>query len=250
MQWNKISAGANIPEDMNVVIEIPIGGEPVKYELDKDSGALVVDRILSTSMRYPGNYGFIPHTLGNDGDPLDVLIVCDTPFVPGSVIGCRVIGVLRMTDEAGGDEKIIAVPCTRVSRLFDRVNSLDDLAELRLEQIVHFFENYKGLDSGKWVKLSGWGSLEEAKAIILAGLQAASKTDAASDPDAEMGTDLALHAQPVVAETGATVLDIQARLMRAAEAGAFEVSNHQASAIHRDTDDWFFEDQPDERQVA
>jgi inorganic pyrophosphatase len=246
MQLSKISAGDNVPENLNVVIEIPIGGEPVKYELDKDSGALVVDRILSTSMRYPGNYGFIPKTLGDDGDPLDVLIVCDTPFIPGSVISCRTIGVLRMTDEAGGDEKIIAVPSRRVSRMFDRVNSLDDVAELRLRQIAHFFENYKGLDAGKWVKLSGWGSREEANAIIVAGLRAATKSDTKSMPPGDLPTP----EQHAPADAKAGVLDIQALLMRAAEGGAFEADSLLPSEYCSGNDGRIFDHQPDKRQVA
>jgi inorganic pyrophosphatase len=244
MQWNRIPAGNNLPDDLNVVIEIPVGGEPVKYEANKETGALVVDRILSTSMRYPGNYGFVPNTLGDDGDPLDVLIVCDTPLLPGSVINCRAIGVLRMADEAGGDEKIIAVPCSHVSRLFDRIRSLDDLPELRLEQIAHFFENYKGLDSGKWVKLSGWGDHHEARALIVAAWNAASMSQTG-------GTAEAAAESPVAPGDARTLIhDLQVRLKTASPGLALAVPDASGEADPHSGDEWFFDDSGFNRHVA
>jgi len=166
MRIEAISAGNNPPEDINVIIEIPVGGEPIKYELDKESGALYVDRFLYTPMRYPGNYGFVPHTLSDDGDPADVLIATTRPLVPGAVINCRPIGVLLMSDEAGMDEKIIAVPNTKLTRRYESVKNYNDLPEITLQQIQHFFEHYKDLESGKWVKFEGWGDAEKAKELL------------------------------------------------------------------------------------
>lgn len=166
MLIEKLAIGSNPPEDVNVIIEVPIGGEPIKYEMDKESGALVVDRFLYTSMRYPGNYGFIPHTLSDDGDPCDV-IVCNTrALVPGAVINCRPVGVLLMEDEAGTDEKILAVPSPKLTRRYERVQSYKDLPDITLEQVQHFFEHYKDLEKTKWVKIVGWGDADQAKAII------------------------------------------------------------------------------------
>lgn len=173
MRIDAISIGHNPPEDINVIVEVPVGGEPIKYEMDKASGAMFVDRFLYTSMRYPGNYGFVPHTLSEDGDPLDVLIANTRTLVPGCVMNCRPIGVLFMRDEAGMDEKLIAVPSQRVSGNYDRVHSLDDLQELKREQIVHFFERYKDLEKGKWVELDRWGDVDEAKAMVLKSIEAA-----------------------------------------------------------------------------
>jgi len=166
MRIEAISAGNNPPEDINVIIEIPVGGEPIKYELDKESGALYVDRFLYTPMRYPGNYGFVPHTLSDDGDPADVLIATTRPLIPGAVINCRPIGVLLMSDEAGMDEKIIAVPNTKLTRRYESVKNYNDLPEITLQQIQHFFEHYKDLESGKWVKFEGWGDAEKAKELL------------------------------------------------------------------------------------
>lgn len=166
MNIDAIPAGDNPPEDINVIIEIPVGGEPIKYELDKESGAMFVDRFLYTPMRYPGNYGFVPHTLSEDGDPADVLIATTRPLVPGAVINCRPIGVLLMKDEAGMDEKIVAVPTARLTRRYENIHNHTDLPQITLEQIQHFFEHYKDLEPGKWVEFEGWGDAEVAKELI------------------------------------------------------------------------------------
>ncbi len=166
MRIDAISPGTNPPDDINVIIEVPVGGEPIKYELDKDAGTLVVDRFLYTPMRYPGNYGFIPHSLSDDGDPADVLVASTRALVPGCVINCRPIGVLIMEDEAGGDEKIIAVPGDRLTRRYEKIRTYSDLPEITTEQIEHFFAHYKDLESGKWVKIVRWGDADEAKAMI------------------------------------------------------------------------------------
>ena len=173
MRIDAISIGENPPNDINVIVEVPIGGEPVKYEMDKESGAMIVDRMLYTSMRYPGNYGFIPHTLSDDGDPLDVLIANQRPIIPGAVINCKPIGVLFMKDEAGGDEKLIAVPSEKVSALFEKTNDIDDLADILRRQISHFFERYKDLEDGKWVKLERWGNADEARDLIMRSIEQA-----------------------------------------------------------------------------
>src|SRR3569623_432285 len=170
MNIDAISVGANPPHEVNVIIEVPIGGEPIKYELDKTAGTLVVDRFLHTAMRYPGNYGFIPHTLSEDGDPCDVIITNTRAIVPGAVMAVRPVGVLLMEDEAGGDEKIIAVPVPRLTKRYDRVKTYSDLPEITLEQIQHFFEHYKDLEPGKWVKIVRWGNAEEAQKLILEGI--------------------------------------------------------------------------------
>ncbi len=167
MRIDAIKIGENPPHDINVIVEVPIGGEPIKYEMDKESGAMVVDRILYTSMRYPGNYGFVPHTLSDDGDPIDVLIANQRPLIPGAVINCKPIGVLYMRDEAGGDEKIIAVPSSKVSALFEKTNSIYDLADIQRRQFAHFFEHYKDLEDGKWVKIDRWGDSVEARELIV-----------------------------------------------------------------------------------
>jgi inorganic pyrophosphatase len=167
MRIDAIKIGKNPPEDINVLIEVPIGGEPIKYEMDKESGTLFVDRFLYTSMRYPGNYGFVPHTLSDDGDPIDV-IVCNTrAIVPGAVMNCRPIGVLFMQDEAGHDEKILAVPSHKLTKRYDKVQSADDLPEIVTQQIQHFFEHYKDLEPGKWVKVVRWGDADDARRLIL-----------------------------------------------------------------------------------
>ena len=166
MRIEAIAIGHNPPEDINVIVEVPIGGEPIKYEMNKAAGTLFVDRFLYTPMRYPGNYGFIPHTLSDDGDPIDVLVANTRPIIAGAVINVRPIGVLKMEDEAGGDEKIIAVPSPKVTRRYLNVHSYADLPQITLEQIQHFFEHYKDLEPGKWVKLIGWGDAAEARQFI------------------------------------------------------------------------------------
>jgi inorganic pyrophosphatase len=173
MRIDAIAIGRNPPEDVNVIIEVAIGGEPIKYELDKEAGTLVVDRFLYTPMRYPGNYGFVPHTLSDDGDPIDVLVANTRPIVPGALINVRPVGVLKMMDESGGDEKIIAVPSPRLSQRYVNVHNYTDLPSITLEQIQHFFEHYKDLEPNKWVKLLGWGDAGEAKALIVAAIDRA-----------------------------------------------------------------------------
>ncbi|MBK6533190.1 MAG: inorganic diphosphatase [Deltaproteobacteria bacterium] len=165
-----VSIGRNPPEEVNVIIEVPIGGEPIKYEMDKEAGTLVVDRFLYTSMRYPGNYGFIPHTLSGDGDPCDVIVANTRAIVPGAIMSVRPVGVLLMEDEAGGDEKIVAVPSSKVSKRYDGVRSYTDLPQITLDQIQHFFEHYKDLEPGKWVKVLRWGDADEARRLILEGI--------------------------------------------------------------------------------
>jgi inorganic pyrophosphatase len=167
MRIEHISIGRNPPKEVNVIVEVPVGGEPIKYEMDKKAGTLVVDRFLYTSMRYPGNYGFVPHTLSDDGDPIDVLIANQRGIVPGAVIAVRPVGVLKMQDEAGGDEKIIAVPVPRLTRRYENVVNYKDLPEITLQQIEHFFAHYKDLEGGKWVKVMGWGDAAEAEQMIL-----------------------------------------------------------------------------------
>jgi len=171
MRIEAIPVGANPPEEVNVIIEVPIGGEPIKYELDKESGALFVDRFLYTPMRYPGNYGFVPHTLSEDGDPIDVLIANNRPLVPGSVMSCRPVGVLVMADEKGQDEKVVAVPSHEVTKRYDRVKDFDDLPDITRQQINHFFEHYKDLEPGKWVKVENWGDHNRAKQMIIDAIE-------------------------------------------------------------------------------
>jgi inorganic pyrophosphatase len=166
MRIDAISIGRNPPTEVNVIIEVSIGGEPIKYEMDKAAGTLVVDRFLYTPMRYPGNYGFIPHTLSEDGDPCDVLLLNTRPIIPGAIIAVRPIGVLKMQDEGGGDEKIIAVPCQSVTKRYDNVRNVTDIPKITLDQVQHFFEHYKDLEPGKWVKITGWGDAQEAHRLI------------------------------------------------------------------------------------
>lgn len=173
MRIDAISIGNNPPEDVNVIIEVPIGGEPIKYEMDKAAGTLVVDRFLHTPMRYPGNYGFVPHTLSDDGDPIDVLVANTRPIIPGAVMNVRPIGVLKMEDEAGTDEKIVAVPVSRLTKRYAKVITYTDLPEITLQQIQHFFEHYKDLEPGKWVKLIGWRGADEARQLITAAIERA-----------------------------------------------------------------------------
>ena len=167
MALRHILVGADVPHEINVVIEIPKDGEAVKYEVDKDSGLIMVDRVLNTAMRYPCNYGFVPHTLCGDGDPIDVLVVMPTPLLPGSVVRCRPIGMLAMTDESGEDAKIVAVPITKILDLYQNVTTVRDLSSFTLDKISHFFEHYKDLEKGKWVKIDGWRDVQVAKNEIL-----------------------------------------------------------------------------------
>jgi inorganic pyrophosphatase len=173
MDLTRITPGRAPPHDINVVIEIPQGGPPVKYELDKASGALFVDRFLHTSMVYPGNYGFVPHTLSGDGDPIDVLVVATVPVVPGAVVRCRPIGVLLMEDEAGSDEKLLAVPVDQLHPFHAGVKSFTDLPPILCEQIAHFFRHYKDLEPGKWVKDLRWAGPEIAEALIVEAIKRA-----------------------------------------------------------------------------
>ena len=173
MLIDAIKIGKNPPHEVNVVIEVPIGGEPIKYELDKDAGALFVDRFLYTPMRYPGNYGFIPHTLSGDGDPCDVLIANTRPIIPGAVMSVRPVGVLLMEDESGVDEKIIGVPGPKLTKRYDNVKNFTDLPEISRAQIEHFFSHYKDLEPNKWVKIIRWGDVEEAHKLILEGIERA-----------------------------------------------------------------------------
>ncbi len=171
MRLDAIPIGNNPPEDVNVVVEVPIGGEPIKYEMNKEAGTLFVDRFLHTPMRYPGNYGFVPHTLSDDGDPVDVLVANTRPIAPGAVINVRPVGVLKMEDDAGGDEKIIAVPAAKLTKRYLHVRNHTDLPTITLEQIRHFFEHYKDLEPGKWVRMGGWVGADDAKREIEASVR-------------------------------------------------------------------------------
>jgi inorganic pyrophosphatase len=175
MRLDAISIGKNPPDDVNVIIEVPLGGEPIKYEMDKASGALFVDRFLYTAMRYPGNYGFIPHTLSGDGDPCDVLVANTRAIIPGAVMNVRPVGVLVMEDNAGEDEKIIAVPSAHLTQRYDRVQTYTDLPDITLKQIEHFFQHYKDLEPGKWVKILRWGDADDARRLIREGIERAKK---------------------------------------------------------------------------
>ena len=173
MRIEAISIGKNPPEDVNVIIEVAVGGEPIKYEMDKEAGTLFVDRFLYTPMRYPGNYGFVPHTLSGDGDPIDVLVCNTRELVPGCVINVRPIGVLIMEDNAGQDEKVIAVPSSHITKRYEKVFDYTDMPEITLKQIEHFFEHYKDLEPGKWVKIGGWHDAAYAKKIIVEAIERA-----------------------------------------------------------------------------
>ena len=168
MSYNDIPAGKDLPNDINVVIEIPANHDPIKYEVDKDSDAIFVDRFVATPMFYPANYGYVPQTLSEDGDPLDVLVVSPYPVMPGSVIRSRPVGVLKMSDESGVDAKLLAVPHTKLTKLYDHVSEISDLPELLIKQIQHYFENYKTLEPGKWVKVEEWDDAAAARKEILA----------------------------------------------------------------------------------
>ena len=167
MGLGSVPTGKNPPDEINVIIEIPKDSEPVKYEVDKESGAIFVDRILSTPMRYPCNYGYVPHTLCGDGDPADVLVILPLPLIPGSVIRVRPVGVLKMSDEAGSDEKLLAVPVDKVFSGYSHIHDLEQVSPHWCERIGHFFEHYKDLEKGKWVKVDGWGGAAEAKQILV-----------------------------------------------------------------------------------
>ncbi|AKU21715.1 MULTISPECIES: inorganic diphosphatase [Telluria group] len=171
MSLNKVPSGRDLPNDFNVIIEIPMNADPIKYEVDKESGAIFVDRFMGTAMHYPCNYGYVPNTLSNDGDPVDVLVITPFPLIPGVVVRCRAIGVLKMTDESGEDAKVLAVPVDKVLPIYKHWQKPEDLQDLRLQQIQHFFEHYKDLEPGKWVKVDGWFGPEEAKAEILHGVE-------------------------------------------------------------------------------
>lgn len=170
MNLDRVPAGRDVPNDFNVIIEIPMNGEPIKYELDKETGAMFVDRFMSTAMHYPCNYGYIPKTLSADGDPVDVLVLTPIPLITGVVVRCRPIGMLKMTDEAGGDAKVLAVPVDKLCNIYRPIQSPRDLPEITLNQIAHFFEHYKDLEPGKWVRIDGWVGQEEAKAEIQGGI--------------------------------------------------------------------------------
>jgi inorganic pyrophosphatase len=171
MNLDRVPSGRDLPNDFNVIVEIPMNGDPIKYELNKETGAMFVDRFMSTAMHYPCNYGYIPHTISDDGDPVDVLVITPVPLITGVVVRCRPIGMLKMTDEAGGDAKLLAVPVDKLCNIYRAIQTPRDLPELTLSQIAHFFEHYKDLEPGKWVKVEGWVGPEEAKKEILAGVK-------------------------------------------------------------------------------
>ncbi len=176
MRIDAIEIGNAPPDDINVIVEVPVGGQPIKYEMDKEAGTLVVDRFLYTPMTYPGNYGFVPHTLSDDGDPIDVLVCNTRALVPGCVINCRPIGVLVMEDNSGQDEKVLAVPVSALTKRYDGVASYHDLPDITLKQIAHFFEHYKDLEPGKWVKIGDWGDAGEARRLIREAIERARST--------------------------------------------------------------------------
>ena len=173
MRIDAIPTGNQVPEDINVIIEVPIGGEPIKYEMDKAAGALIVDRFLYTPMFYPGNYGFVPHTLSEDGDPIDVLVCNTRAVVPGAVMNCRPIGVLFMEDDGGKDEKIIALPSHHLTARYDRIETIDDLPDITRQQVEHFFSHYKDLEKDKWVKIERWGDVDDARRLITEAVERA-----------------------------------------------------------------------------
>ncbi|MGA8145969.1 MAG: inorganic diphosphatase [Gallionellaceae bacterium] len=171
MSLNLVPSGKNLPDDFNVIIEIPMHGDPVKYEVDKDSGAIFVDRFMNTAMHYPCNYGYIPHTLSDDGDPVDVLVITPVPLLTGVVVRCRPLGVLKMEDESGFDAKVLAVPVDKLSTVYRGLHNFKELPAITLKQIAHFFEHYKDLEPHKWVKVQGWKGIEEARAEIMSGVE-------------------------------------------------------------------------------
>lgn len=176
MSYDKVSPGKKIPESFNVIIEIPMNADPVKYEVDKESGALFVDRFMGTAMHYPCNYGYIPKTIAGDGDPVDVLVLTPFPLFPGVVVSCRALGALMMEDEGGQDAKLLAVPEDKLLPLYSNIKSIQDLHQLQLDQIQHFFEHYKDLEKGKWVKVTGWSGIEAAHKEILEGIEGYAKS--------------------------------------------------------------------------
>ena len=175
MILDRVPTGKHVPDDVNVIIEIPLHSEPVKYEVDKETGAMFVDRFLATAMYYPCNYGYIPHTLCDDGDPVDVMVVSQLPLIPGSVVRCRPVGVLRMEDESGQDSKIIAVPVDKLTSRYRGISNYRDLPPDLLDRVSHFFEHYKDLEAGKWVKVVGWGDVDQAKQEILHAVELAAQ---------------------------------------------------------------------------
>ena len=176
MNLDRVDSGRDIPNDFNVIIEIPMNADPIKYEVDKQTGALFVDRFIGTAMHYPCNYGYVPQTIAADGDPVDVLVVTPFPLQPGVVIPCRPLGILKMEDEAGGDSKLVAVPTEKICAMYKNIQKLEDLPELLVQQIKHFFEHYKDLEPGKWVKVTGWDGIDAAKAEVTSGLAAFAKS--------------------------------------------------------------------------
>lgn len=170
MSLDRVPSGRDLPNDFNVIVEIPMHGEPVKYEVDKETGSMFVDRFMNTAMHYPCNYGYIPHTLSDDGDPVDVLVITPVPLLTGVVVRCRPVGMLKMEDEAGKDAKVLAVPVDKLSTLYRGLSSFREFPEITLKQISHFFEHYKDLEPNKWVKVEGWVGPEEAKAEIMGGV--------------------------------------------------------------------------------
>ncbi|MFN2337438.1 MAG: inorganic diphosphatase [Gammaproteobacteria bacterium] len=171
MNLDRVDSGLDVPNNINVIIEIPAHSDPVKYEVDKETGAMFVDRFMNTAMHYPCNYGYVPHTLSDDGDPVDVLVLTPVPLIFGSVVRCRPVGVLKMTDESGDDAKVLAVPTDKLCKVYRSVQDFRDLPPMILEQIAHFFEHYKDLDEGKWVRVDGWYGVDEAKQEILKSVQ-------------------------------------------------------------------------------
>ncbi|MDR3017461.1 MAG: inorganic diphosphatase [Delftia acidovorans] len=182
MSFDKVTPGKNAPETFNVVIEISANSDPIKYEVDKESGAVFVDRFMGTAMHYPANYGYVPQTLAGDGDPVDVLVMTPFPLPPGVVVACRPIGILHMEDESGVDGKVLAVPTQKLLPAYDKINSLEDIHEITLKQIQHFFEHYKDLESGKWVRLKGWRDAQAAREEIIHAIDA--YRPAANPPEA------------------------------------------------------------------
>ena len=171
MNLDRVDSGKDVPNSVNVIIEIPAHSDPVKYEVDKDTGAMFVDRFMATAMFYPCNYGYVPHTLSEDGDPVDMLVITPRALISGSVIRVRPIGVLKMSDESGIDAKVLAVPVKKLTDRYDHINDINDMPKQLLAQIAHFFEHYKDLEEGKWVKIEGWSNAEAAKAEILASIE-------------------------------------------------------------------------------
>ena len=177
MSLDAVKPGSKAPEEFNVIIEIPMNADPIKYEVDKDTGAIFVDRFMNTAMHYPTNYGYVPRTIAGDGDPVDVLVVTPVPLIPGVVVPCRPIGILKMQDEAGEDGKVLAVPTNKILSLYSRWQTPEDLQPMRLKSIAHFFEHYKDLEEGKWVKVMGWEGPEAAKKEIMDGIAAYNKVN-------------------------------------------------------------------------